>query len=157
MGLLGVCKALVTSPKIGVQPISSDLYVIIRYEYCLSVCKFVDLIIRVCLADDVQEAYNLIKDLEPTTPQEYILKGVVNAALGQEQGSVCITLKLISGQIYPHCQTVAQDKTDLQHSLLEYSCGVCCGFVFLTHTMKILYMIKPLLTLYALGKHTVQY
>ena len=40
------------------------------------------------LSDDVQEAYNLIKDLEPTTPQEYILKGVVNAALGQEQGSV---------------------------------------------------------------------
>uniref|UniRef100_A0A8D2D4V1 Intraflagellar transport protein 56 n=1 Tax=Sciurus vulgaris TaxID=55149 RepID=A0A8D2D4V1_SCIVU len=37
--------------------------------------------------DDVQEAYNLIKDLEPTTPQEYILKGVVNAALGQEMGS----------------------------------------------------------------------
>uniref|UniRef100_A0A8D2JM00 Intraflagellar transport protein 56 n=1 Tax=Sciurus vulgaris TaxID=55149 RepID=A0A8D2JM00_SCIVU len=36
---------------------------------------------------DVQEAYNLIKDLEPTTPQEYILKGVVNAALGQEMGS----------------------------------------------------------------------
>ena len=38
--------------------------------------------------DDVNEAYNLIKDLEPTTPQEYILKGVVNAALGQDQGSV---------------------------------------------------------------------
>jgi intraflagellar transport protein 56 len=27
-----------------------------------------------------------MKDLEPMTPQEYILKGVVNAALGQEQG-----------------------------------------------------------------------
>ena len=39
-------------------------------------------------ADDINEAYNLIKDLEPTTPQEYILKGVVNSALGQEQGSV---------------------------------------------------------------------
>ncbi|XP_064819554.1 intraflagellar transport protein 56-like isoform X1 [Oncorhynchus masou masou] len=37
--------------------------------------------------DDVQEAYTLIKDLEPTTPQEYILKGVVNASLGQEIGS----------------------------------------------------------------------
>jgi len=37
--------------------------------------------------DDVNEAYSLIKDIEPTTPQEYILKGVVNAALGQEQGS----------------------------------------------------------------------
>ena len=41
--------------------------------------------------DDIGEAYNLIKELEPTTPQEYILKGVVNAALGQEQGSVSLT------------------------------------------------------------------
>ena len=37
--------------------------------------------------DDVSEAYTLIKDLEPTVPQEYILKGVVNAAVGQENGS----------------------------------------------------------------------
>jgi len=40
------------------------------------------------LTDDIPGAYNLIKDLEPTTPQEYILKGVVNAAMGQDQGSV---------------------------------------------------------------------
>ena len=30
------------------------------------------------------EAFDLIKDLEPTTPQEYILKGVVNASKGQD-------------------------------------------------------------------------
>ncbi|XP_032826363.2 intraflagellar transport protein 56 [Petromyzon marinus] len=47
-----------------------------------------NLVIYYLRQDDVQEAYNLIKDLEPTTPQEYILKGVVNAALGQDQGSV---------------------------------------------------------------------
>ena len=42
--------------------------------------------------DELQESYNLIKDLEPTVPQEYILKGVVNAAMGQETGSVrCVT------------------------------------------------------------------
>uniref|UniRef100_A0A8D0IBX4 Intraflagellar transport protein 56 n=1 Tax=Sus scrofa TaxID=9823 RepID=A0A8D0IBX4_PIG len=46
-----------------------------------------NLVIYYLRQDDVQEAYNLIKDLEPTTPQEYILKGVVNAALGQEMGS----------------------------------------------------------------------
>lgn len=46
-----------------------------------------NLVIYYLKQDDVGEAYNLIKDLEPTTPQEYILKGVVNAALGQEQGS----------------------------------------------------------------------
>jgi len=32
---------------------------------------------------EIMEAYELIKDLEPTTPQEYILKGVVNASVGQ--------------------------------------------------------------------------
>ncbi|XP_025060601.1 intraflagellar transport protein 56 isoform X1 [Alligator sinensis] len=46
-----------------------------------------NLVIYYLRQDDVQEAYNLIKDLEPATPQEYILKGVVNAALGQEVGS----------------------------------------------------------------------
>ncbi|KAH9512870.1 Intraflagellar transport protein 56 [Bulinus truncatus] len=46
-----------------------------------------NLVIYYLKQDDVPDAYNLIKDLEPTTPQEYILKGVVNAALGQEQGS----------------------------------------------------------------------
>jgi intraflagellar transport protein 56 len=37
--------------------------------------------------DDVVSAFNLMKDIEPSTPQEYILKGIVNAALGQEQES----------------------------------------------------------------------
>ncbi|KAJ7397246.1 Intraflagellar transport protein 56 [Pitangus sulphuratus] len=46
-----------------------------------------NLVIYYLRQDDVQEAYNLIKDLEPSAPQEYILKGVVNAALGQEVGS----------------------------------------------------------------------
>uniref|UniRef100_A0AAQ5Y354 Intraflagellar transport protein 56 n=1 Tax=Amphiprion ocellaris TaxID=80972 RepID=A0AAQ5Y354_AMPOC len=46
-----------------------------------------NLVIYYLRQDDIQEAYNLIEDLVPTTPQEYILKGVVNAALGQEIGS----------------------------------------------------------------------
>jgi len=36
-------------------------------------------------AGEVMEAFNLIKELEPTTPQEYILKGVVHASVGQLQ------------------------------------------------------------------------
>lgn len=36
---------------------------------------------------EVSEAFNLIKDLEPTTPQEYILKGVVHACIGQMNDS----------------------------------------------------------------------
>ncbi|THD27062.1 Tetratricopeptide repeat protein 26 [Fasciola hepatica] len=37
--------------------------------------------------DEIQEAYELTKDIDPSTPQEYVLKGVVNATLGQEHGS----------------------------------------------------------------------
>lgn len=40
--------------------------------------------------DDTKEAYDLLKDLQPAVPQEYILKGVVNAALGQELNSVSL-------------------------------------------------------------------
>lgn len=36
---------------------------------------------------EVQEAFNLVKDVEPSVPREYILKGVVFAALGQATGS----------------------------------------------------------------------
>lgn len=62
-----------------------------------------NLVIYYLRQDDISEAYSLIKviylfhnpsrsacylqDLEPTVPQEYILKGVVNAAVGQENGS----------------------------------------------------------------------
>ena len=63
--------------------------------------------------DDVAEAYNLIKDLEPTTPQEYILKGVVNAALGQESGSVCI--------LYLFCSIKEASNLSLFSSVRTYS------------------------------------
>nr|XP_018907402.1 PREDICTED: intraflagellar transport protein 56 [Bemisia tabaci] len=36
--------------------------------------------------NEYQEAHELIKNLEPTVPQEYILKGVVNISYGQETG-----------------------------------------------------------------------
>jgi intraflagellar transport protein 56 len=37
--------------------------------------------------DQITEAYELIKDLEPVTPQEYILKAVVNSCIGQQLDS----------------------------------------------------------------------
>ncbi|XP_063048498.1 intraflagellar transport protein 56-like isoform X2 [Engraulis encrasicolus] len=46
-----------------------------------------NLIIYYLRQDDVQEAFNLTKEMEPSHPQEYIIKGVVHAALGQEVGS----------------------------------------------------------------------
>lgn len=49
-----------------------------------------NLVIYYLKQDDVKAAYDLIKDLEPAVPQEYILKGIVNAVIGQETNSVCI-------------------------------------------------------------------
>ena len=39
-------------------------------------------------AESFEEAYTLIQDLEPSSPQEYILKAVANTVIGQERGSV---------------------------------------------------------------------
>ena len=36
-----------------------------------------------------------MKDVEPLQPAEYILKGVVNAAYGQEHNSVCLNFSII--------------------------------------------------------------
>merc|ERR1719388_553649 len=46
-----------------------------------------NLVIYYLRNEEVMEAYNLIKDLEPTVPREYILKGVALAALGQQTAS----------------------------------------------------------------------
>merc|ERR1719502_1783702 len=46
-----------------------------------------NLVIYHLRTEEVQEAFNLIKDLEPSVPRDYILKGVVFAALGQRTGS----------------------------------------------------------------------
>ncbi|XP_066151815.1 intraflagellar transport protein 56 isoform X2 [Euwallacea fornicatus] len=46
-----------------------------------------NLVIHHLRNDDIKEAYELLKDVQPAVPQEYILKGVVNAALGQEINS----------------------------------------------------------------------
>lgn len=35
-----------------------------------------------------EEACELIKDLDPAIPQEYILKAIVNVVVGQEKGDV---------------------------------------------------------------------
>ena len=39
--------------------------------------------------DDLDNAFELMRDVEPMQPAEFILKGVVNAAYGQEHNSVC--------------------------------------------------------------------
>lgn len=49
-----------------------------------------NLVIYYLKNNDIKEAYDLMQDLQPAVPQEYILKGVVNAALGQELNSVSV-------------------------------------------------------------------
>ncbi|XP_045477389.1 intraflagellar transport protein 56 [Harmonia axyridis] len=46
-----------------------------------------NLVIYYLHKDDIKEAFDLIRDLQPAVPHEYILKGVVNAAVGQEINS----------------------------------------------------------------------
>lgn len=46
-----------------------------------------NLVIYYLRHNEVQEAFDLMKNLEPSTPQEFILKGVVNAAYGQVNDS----------------------------------------------------------------------
>lgn len=47
-----------------------------------------NLVIYYLRQGNIAEAYELMKDIEPSQPNEYILKGVVNSAVGQEQNSV---------------------------------------------------------------------
>lgn len=51
----------------------------------------------VCV-DNVEDAYALIRDLEPGSPQEYILKAVANTVIGQEQASVSSLTHSVSYQ-----------------------------------------------------------
>lgn len=46
-----------------------------------------NLVIQYLKSGEILQAHALIRDLEPTIPQEYILKGLVNVELGQMQGS----------------------------------------------------------------------
>ena len=46
-----------------------------------------NLVIYYLRNEEVNEAFKLVKDVEPTVPREYILKGVVHAMLGQETHS----------------------------------------------------------------------
>lgn len=44
------------------------------------------------LQGDYMEAYELIKSLEPSIPQEYVLKAIVNVVIGQETNVVSANL-----------------------------------------------------------------
>jgi len=47
-----------------------------------------NLVVHYLRQGENEEAYELIKDLEPAIPQEYVLKAIVNVVVGQEKGDV---------------------------------------------------------------------
>jgi intraflagellar transport protein 56 len=51
-----------------------------------------NLVIYYLKQNEIQEAHELINELEPAVPQEYILKGIVSAILGQERNSVSMQI-----------------------------------------------------------------
>ncbi|KAK9496831.1 hypothetical protein O3M35_012938 [Rhynocoris fuscipes] len=60
---------------------------------------------------EYMEAYDLIKNLEPSVPQEYILKAIVNVAIGQETNSrehlkVAEQYFLLVGNSESECDTI---------------------------------------------------
>ncbi|KAL5961314.1 Intraflagellar transport protein 56 [Taenia solium] len=46
-----------------------------------------NLIIHHLRHEDIDSAYELVSDMDPTTPQEYVLKAIVSAVIGQETAS----------------------------------------------------------------------
>lgn len=71
----------------------------------------------------VGEAFNLVRDLEPTTPQEYILKGVVHACIGQSKGS---TDHLKTAQQYFQLVGASQSECD---TIPGRQCMASCFFL----------------------------
>jgi len=47
-----------------------------------------NLVVHYLRQGENEEAYEMIKDLEPAIPQEYVLKAIVNVVVGQEKGDV---------------------------------------------------------------------
>ena len=89
---------------------------------CVCVCTCVD---------NVEDAYALIRDLEPGSPQEYILKAVANTVIGQEQGSVsshthCVMKARVCDFIF-FCPQHENLKLAQQYFQLVGSSGSECG------------------------------
>ncbi|XP_065084670.1 intraflagellar transport protein 56 [Ochlerotatus camptorhynchus] len=89
-------KNIVDNGTFGADLIKHNLVVFKNGEGALQVLpQLIDIVpeARLNLAihhlrrGEIQEAHQLMKEVQPSVPQEYILKGVVHAALGQETGS----------------------------------------------------------------------
>ncbi len=67
--------------------------------------------------DDILEAFNLVKDLEPTVPREYIIKAVVHSVMGQSTESrehlkVAQQLFQLVGSSASECDTIPGKKNN---------------------------------------------
>jgi intraflagellar transport protein 56 len=55
--------------------------------YCVIFINRLNLVIYHLRHGSVNDAYDLVRDMEPSTPQEYVIKGVVHATIGQQTNS----------------------------------------------------------------------
>jgi intraflagellar transport protein 56 len=94
-------KHLIDSGVFGIDLIKHNLVVFRNGEGALQVLpQLLDIVpeARLNLAihhlkrNEVQEAHQLIKDIQPKVPHEYILKGVVHACMYQETNSVSLII-----------------------------------------------------------------
>lgn len=92
-------KHLIDSGSFGIDLIKHNLVVFRGGEGALQILPpLLDIVpeARLNLAihhlkrNEVQDAHQLVKDIQPKVPHEYILKGVVHACMYQETGSVSI-------------------------------------------------------------------
>lgn len=90
-------KHLIDSGSFGIDLIRHNLVVFRSGEGALQILPaLLDIVpeARLNLAihhlkrNEVQDAHQLVKDIQPKVPHEYILKGVVHACMYQETGSV---------------------------------------------------------------------
>ncbi|XP_012283614.1 intraflagellar transport protein 56 [Orussus abietinus] len=93
-----------------------------------------NLVIYYLKQDEIGEAFELIKDLEPAVPQEYILKGVVYAAMGQETGS---RENVKTAQQYFHLVGSSASECD---TIPGRQCMASCFFLYRQFEEVLVYM-----------------
>ncbi len=59
-----------------------------KYTYIYIFCKYLTFLLFQIFFDDISEALNLVTNMEPTVPNEYLLKAIVFATIGQQKLSV---------------------------------------------------------------------
>lgn len=89
---------------------------------------------------EIQEAYNMVKSFEPTTPQEYIVKAVSCASLGQDMDNA----ELLK-QAQQYFQVVGASASECD-TIPGRQCMASCHFLLKQFDDALIYLkVQPLL------------